>query len=266
MHKSRLQELCQRQQWSLPEYATSHDGPAHNFRFSATVTVNGSSFHSPDLSRTSKEAQNKAALIAFEQLSDVVPQSPPVDLPPPPTPAPALPIDLGNQVSYKNQLQIYLQKQAKCLPTYTYVCHALQFKATVKVDEQTFESTSYCYTVKEAEHSAAKVALMSLFGDQQDDGIMYKNLLQELVQKEGLPMPEYNTTRYGESHVPTFSVTVEIKGKLFQGDAAKTKRQAETNAAKIAYSYLYQSGQADFLPIYLQYWKSIWNLNLLLQH
>ncbi|KAG6521922.1 hypothetical protein ZIOFF_019056 [Zingiber officinale] len=178
MHKSRLQELCQRQQWSLPEYATSHDGPAHNFRFSATVTVNGSSFHSPDLSRTSKEAQNKAALVAFEQLSDVVPQSPPVDLPPPPTPAPALPIDL--------------------------------------------------------------VALMSLFGDQQDDGIMYKNLLQELVQKEGLPMPEYNTTRYGERHVPTFSVTVEIKGKLFQGDAAKTKRQAETNAAKIAYSYLYQ--------------------------
>ncbi|XP_042469910.1 double-stranded RNA-binding protein 4-like isoform X2 [Zingiber officinale] len=107
---------------------------------------------------------------------------------------------------------------------------------------------------------------MSLFGDQQDDGIMYKNLLQELVQKEGLPMPEYNTTRYGERHVPTFSVTVEIKGKLFQGDAAKTKRQAETNAAKIAYSYLYQGGQADFLPIYLQYWKSIWNLNLLLQH
>ncbi|XP_042373277.1 double-stranded RNA-binding protein 1-like isoform X4 [Zingiber officinale] len=246
MHKSRLQELCQRQQWSLPEYATSHDGPAHNFRFSATVTVNGSSFHSPDLSRTSKEAQNKAALVAFEQLSDVVPQSPPVDLPPPPTPAPALPIDLGNQVSYKNQLQIYLQKQAKCLPTYTCVCHALQFKATVKVDEQTFESTSYCHTVKEAEHSAAKVALMSLFGDQQDDGIMYKNLLQELVQKEGLPMPEYNTTRYGESHVPTFSATVEIKGKLFQGDAAKTKRQAETNAAKIAYSYLYQSRSSRF--------------------
>ncbi|XP_042469917.1 double-stranded RNA-binding protein 1-like isoform X1 [Zingiber officinale] len=246
MHKSRLQELCQRRQWSLPEYATSHDGPAHNFRFSATVTVNGSSFHSPDLSRTCKEAQNKAALVAFEQLSDVVPQSPPVDLPPPPTPAPALPIDLGNQVSYKNQLQIYLQKQAKCLPTYTYVCHALQFKATVKVDEQTFESTSYCHTVKEAEHSAAKVALMSLFGDQQDDGIMYKNLLQELVQKEGLPMPEYNTTRYGESHVPTFSATVEIKGKLFQGDAAKTKRQAETNAAKIAYSYLYQSRSSRF--------------------
>lgn len=70
---------------------------------------------------------------------------------------------------------------------------------------------------------------------------MYKNLLLELVQKEGLPMPKYITTRYGEGHVPTFSATVEIKGKLFQGDAAKTKRQAETNAAKIAYSYLYQS-------------------------
>lgn len=70
---------------------------------------------------------------------------------------------------------------------------------------------------------------------------MYKNLLQELVQKEGSPMPKYITMRYGEGHVPTFSATVEIQGKLYQGDAAKTKRQAEMNAAKIAYSCLYQS-------------------------
>ncbi|XP_074557574.1 double-stranded RNA-binding protein 1-like isoform X2 [Curcuma longa] len=241
MYKSRLQELCQRRQWRLPEYDTSREGLVHDSLFSATVTVNGSSFRSPDLSRTSKEAQNKAALVAFEQLSEAVPQSPPVDSPPPSTPVSALPIDLGNQVSYKNQLQVHLQKQAKSLPTYNYVCHAHQFKATVKVDEQTFESTSYCNTIKEAEQSAAKVALMSLFGDQQDDCIIYKSLLQEFVQKEGLPMPKYNTMSYGESHVPTFSATVEIKGKLFQGDAAKTKRQAEMNAAKIAYSYLYQS-------------------------
>lgn len=83
----------------------------------------------------------------------------------------------GNQVSYKNQLQIYLQKQAKSLPTYYYVCHAHQFKATVKVDEQTFESTSYCKTVKEAEQSAAKVALMSLFGDQQVQGFSLVSII-----------------------------------------------------------------------------------------
>lgn len=95
MHKSQLQELCQRRQWPLPEYATSWEGPDHDSRFSSTVTVNGSSFHSLDLFRTSKEAQNKAALVALEQLSDAVPQSIPGDSPPPPTPVPALPIDLG---------------------------------------------------------------------------------------------------------------------------------------------------------------------------
>lgn len=83
----------------------------------------------------------------------------------------------GNQVSYKNQLQIYIQKQGRSLPTYYCVCHAHQFKATVKVDEQTFESTSYCKTVKEAEQSAAKVALVSLFSDQQVQGFSLVSII-----------------------------------------------------------------------------------------
>lgn len=67
-----------------------------------------------------------------------------------------------NQVSYKSQLQTYLQKRTKGLPIYFSVCCGRRFKSTVKVDEQEFESEGYFNTVKEAEQSAAKIALMSL--------------------------------------------------------------------------------------------------------
>lgn len=72
----------------------------------------------------------------------------------------------------------------------------------------------------------------------QDYSGVYKMLLQELAQKRGLSLPKYTTTNYGEGHMPTFSSKVEIKGELFQGDVAKTKKQAENNAAKFALSQL----------------------------
>ncbi|KAH0749347.1 hypothetical protein KY290_028579 [Solanum tuberosum] len=62
-----LQELCHQIAWNLPEYATEKDGPDHIPRFTATVTVNGVSFESPkDQWRSSKEAQNHAAHIAYD--------------------------------------------------------------------------------------------------------------------------------------------------------------------------------------------------------
>lgn len=69
MYKSRLQELCQRRHWALPQYTASRDGPDHSPLFRATVTVNGAAFHSPDDSCSSKQAQDRAAQVAFEQLS-----------------------------------------------------------------------------------------------------------------------------------------------------------------------------------------------------
>ncbi|RRT50881.1 hypothetical protein B296_00040870, partial [Ensete ventricosum] len=73
MYKSRLQQLCQQRQWPLPEYAVSREGRDHDPHFRATVTVNGAAFHSPDDSRTTKEAQNKAAQVALEQLPETAP-------------------------------------------------------------------------------------------------------------------------------------------------------------------------------------------------
>ena len=82
MYKTKVQELCQRRSWSLPEYKLTRDGPDHNPRFTSTVTVNGLRFETPSPCRTSKEAQNNAAMLAFEHFSQPPSPSPP----PPPNP------------------------------------------------------------------------------------------------------------------------------------------------------------------------------------
>ncbi|KAF9593677.1 hypothetical protein IFM89_024494 [Coptis chinensis] len=156
------------------------------------------------------------------------------------------------QYLYKSQLQNYAQKRGLSVPVYSCVRegspHALRFKAMVTVDGQTFECPTFCRTVREAEHAAAKIALSSLSKDDGiqeasfmslmafiDDSGLYKNLLQELTRKEGFSLPVYTTTRFGESHVATFTSTVEVEGDIFHGVAAKTKKQAEIGAAKVAY-------------------------------
>ncbi|PON41555.1 Double-stranded RNA-binding domain containing protein [Trema orientale] len=103
-----------------------------------------------------------------------------------------------------------------------------------------YESPEFFPTLKEAEHAAAKVALMSLSPDgvQKDDYAFYKNLLQELVQKEGFRLPTYNTNRQGEAHCPVFVSIVEIEGEHFRGEEEKTKKHAEMSAAKAAYDAL----------------------------
>lgn len=73
--------------------------------------------------------------------------------------------------------------------------HALCFKSTVSLDGHSFASPGSYRTLKEAEHAAAQVALMSFSLDafQQEDNPFYKNLLQELAQNEGFILPAYKT-------------------------------------------------------------------------
>ncbi|KAH9784565.1 Double-stranded RNA-binding protein 1 [Citrus sinensis] len=230
MYKTKLQELCHQRVWNLPVYTTAKQGLDHNPRFQATVTVNDQSFTTPDLYKSSKEAQNDAARIAFQHFSS----------PPPPSSTPAASSSNGSssesavqvnaretdrttqvnatistvndvhksrdmQHLYKNQLQSYTQKKNLPLPMYS--CeregppHASRFKC-------------------------------------KDDSVLYKNLLQELAQKEAYALPVYNTKQSGESHAPTFVSTVEVGGQVFSGQEAKSKKQAEMSAAKVAYMRL----------------------------
>ena len=58
-----------------------------------------------------------------------------------------------------------------------------------------------------------------------------------MVQKEGFSPPVYDTNRSGEGHEAIFVSTVEIR-EVFKGHEAGTKKHAEMNAAKIAYTTL----------------------------
>ncbi|KAJ0246404.1 Double-stranded RNA-binding protein 4 [Hirschfeldia incana] len=142
---------------------------------------------------------------------------------------------------YKSQLQSYALKQNMELPVYAAErqgpAHAPRFRCKVTVCGQTFQSLEFCPTLKAAEHAAAKVALDSL-KPLIPEGVVdvaYKNLLQEIAQKENSLLPVYATSTSGPSHAPTFTSTVEFAGNLYKGEEAKTKKLAEMNAARVAF-------------------------------
>ncbi|KAI9377218.1 hypothetical protein POPTR_019G037900v4 [Populus trichocarpa] len=162
---------------------------------------------------------------------------------------------------FKNQLQTYAQKRNFTLPVYS--CervgppHASRFKCKVTVNGQTYESEEYFPTLIKAELAAAKAALMSLLSNGvEEDESGYKNLLQDMARREGCGLPTYWTDKSGEAHVPTFVSKVEIEGEIFTGQGAKTKKQAEMSAAKIAYTALqqrYSSQSPGFLSTSSQF-------------
>ncbi|XP_076897263.1 double-stranded RNA-binding protein 6-like [Bidens hawaiensis] len=152
---------------------------------------------------------------------------------------------------YKNQLQELAQRSCFNLPSYTCIRegpdHAPRFKAAVNFNGETYESPNYCTTLRQAEHSAAEIALSELASHGPSNSLaarildetgVYKNLLQEVSQRVGSSLPRYTTSRSGLGHLPVFTCTVELAGCIFTGEPAKNKKQAEKNAAMSAWSSL----------------------------
>ncbi|EPS59644.1 hypothetical protein M569_15161 [Genlisea aurea] len=79
----------------------------------------------------------------------------------------------------------------------------------------------------------------------QDETGVYKNLLQEIAQRVGSPLPHYMTFKSGLGHLPVFTGTVELAGITFRGEPAKNKKQAEKNAALAAWLSLKKLAQQD---------------------
>ncbi|KAK9079135.1 hypothetical protein SSX86_000805 [Deinandra increscens subsp. villosa] len=155
---------------------------------------------------------------------------------------------------YKNQLQELAQRSCFNLPSYTCIRegpdHAPRFKAVVNFNGDSFESPNYFSTLRQAEHAAAEVALSSLSSHSLaarilDETGVYKNLLQEISQRVGAPLPRYTTYRSGLGHQPVFTGIVELAGISFTGEHAKNKKQAEKNAAMSAWSSLKQLAKQE---------------------
>jgi dsRNA-specific ribonuclease len=51
-------------------------------------------------------------------------------------------------------------------------------------------------------------------------------------------LPAYDTTQSGEAHAPVFISQVNIGGKIFAGQASKSKKRTEKSAAKGSYTTL----------------------------
>ncbi|URD77943.1 Chorismate synthase [Musa troglodytarum] len=137
---------------------------------------------------------------------------------------------------YKNQLQELAQRSCFNLPSYTCIRegpdHAPRFKAAVNFNGEVFESPSFCTTLRQAEHSAAEVALTalshrgpshSLAARILDETGVYKNLLQEISQRVGAPLPSYTSVRSGLGHLPVFTCTVELAGITFWANMLRTR-------------------------------------------
>jgi ribonuclease III len=69
-------------------------------------------------------------------------------------------------------------------------------------------------------------------------GLDWKTSLQELTASAGLGVPEYRVREAGPDHRKEFTATVHVGGTEHGSGDGRTKKEAEQNAAKIAYKTL----------------------------
>ncbi|KAK9049058.1 hypothetical protein SSX86_031975 [Deinandra increscens subsp. villosa] len=116
----------------------------------------------------------------------------------------------------------------------------------------------YVERAQDADLGLQKVALESMRVKE-----MYKNQLQELVQRSCFNLPSYTCIREGHDHAPRFRATVNSNGKTYESpNYCTTLRQAEHSAAeftdKIAlmlplkYSQLGNDGLLAFLENFVK--------------
>ncbi|CAN1729579.1 Double-stranded RNA-binding protein 4, partial [Linum perenne] len=133
---------------------------------------------------------------------------------------------------YKSCLSIYAQRRNYLIPAYEVEQygppHSRQFSFSVTVNGQTYSSEELSNTRKQAEQ----------------EQVMYKSMLQVKMQKKGVCLPNYETWKTDQVHPPTFISTVEVEGKQFTGDEARSKKLAENSAAMVAYAHLMEENSS----------------------
>jgi ribonuclease-3 len=69
-------------------------------------------------------------------------------------------------------------------------------------------------------------------------GLDGKTALQELVAAAGWPAPEYRVTESGPDHDKSFEAVAIVNGSAYKSGSGKSKREAEQEAARLAYEEL----------------------------
>lgn len=153
MYKSQLQEYAQRAGWIAPVYDITREGPSHEPKFRAVVTVHNEIFESPTFYGNLKKAEHAAAEVALTAFA----ARPELQTP--------FPNPLHESGLCKNLLQEYAQKSKLPIPVYTLTrsgeTHAPMFTATVKIDGVLYKG-GLSKNKKEAEVKAAKTALLAI--------------------------------------------------------------------------------------------------------
>nr|XP_007146428.1 hypothetical protein PHAVU_006G039700g [Phaseolus vulgaris]ESW18422.1 hypothetical protein PHAVU_006G039700g [Phaseolus vulgaris] len=216
MYKTKLQELCHKRKWGLPRYSAMKDGPNHIPRFKASVYVNGVIFTSSSASTSLKEAKNQAAMVAFLGLSSDM--------------------DCVHKIQLQNNAPMNnLDPPVFELPP------ANDFKATELANGCSIECPSSSNTIKETEGAFDLMSLSSDIFDKGDSD-SFKTSLMELTEREGFHKPTYKTMQAGSLYMPTFFSTLEVEGVEFHGKGCRSKKEAEEDAANIAYIALKECG------------------------
>ena len=95
----------------------------------------------------------------------------------------------------------------------------------------------------------AKRAIVSMMSSAIDEslsrGVMLdgKTALQELLAARGLGVPEYEIAESGPDHAKEFQATAIVSGSRVSVGRGRSKREAEQEAARLAYEVLIESDQ-----------------------
>lgn len=179
MFKSQLQEYAQKAGWPAPVYDITREGPSHEPKFKAVVTIQNEPYESPDFYGNLKKAEHAAAEVALVALSAKS------DL------QVALPNPLHESGLCKNLLQEYAQKCKLPMPVYSLAksgeTHSPMFTATVEIAGVQYKG-GVCKNKKEAEIKAAKTALIAICSDLGGSPEQaFENQLSSVGQSEAPP-------------------------------------------------------------------------------
>ncbi|XP_076950876.1 double-stranded RNA-binding protein 4-like, partial [Bidens hawaiensis] len=159
---------------------------------------------------------------------------------------------------YKSLLSQQTQKLKKPPPIYQTLNegpdHHPRFRSTVWVDGVSYTSSNTFPQRKVSEMDVSKIAYIALTQKAKTDALHFtdktfcKSIIAEFAAKKGLDKPVYETTQL--EAVPSFRSNLVFNGRTFQGESAKSKKEAEQSVARsVVVKYLDSEFGTDMADI-----------------